>query len=115
MLRKYAVYLKDIRESIENIEDFVKGMTQEQFEDDDKTSSAVIRKFEIIGEASKYIPEDIRKKYSEIPWKEMAGMRDKLIHAYSEVDFKLVWMTIKQRIPEIKSLLKKILDELSDW
>ena len=114
MLRKYAVYLKDISESIESIEDFVKGMTQEQFENDDKTSSAVIRKLEIIGEASKYIPEVIRNKYTEIPWKEMAGMRDKLIHAYSKVDFKLVWMTIKQRIPEIKSLLKKILDELSD-
>lgn len=114
MLEKFAIYLKDISESIESIENFVEGMTQEQFEDDDKTSSAVIRKLEIIGEASKYIPEVIRNKYSEIPWKEMAGMRDKLIHTYSKVDFKLVWMTIKQRIPEIKPLLKIILDELSE-
>ena len=114
MLEKFAVYLKDINESIESIENFIEEMTQEQFEDDDKTSSAVIRKLEIIGEASKYIPEVIRNKYTEIPWKEMAGMRDKLIHAYSKVDFKLVWMTIKHRIPEIKPLLKKILDELSD-
>ena len=87
MLEKFAVYLKDISESIESIEKFVEGMTQEQFENDDKTSSAVIRKFEIIGEASKFIPEVIRNKYSEIPWKEMAGMRDKLIHAYSEIFF----------------------------
>ena len=114
MLEKFAVYLKDINESIESIENFIEEMTQEQFEDDDKTSSAVIRKLEIIGEASKYIPKVIRNKYTEIPWKEMAGMRDKLIHAYSKVDFKLVWMTIKHRIPEIKPLLKKILDELSD-
>ena len=114
MLEKFAVYLKDINESIESIENFIEEMTQEQFEDDDKTSSAVIRKLEIIGEASKYIPEVIRNKYTKIPWKEMAGMRDKLIHAYSKVDFKLVWMTIKHRIPEIKPLLKKILDELSD-
>ena len=114
MLEKFAIYLNDISKSIKSIENFVEGMTQEQFENDDKTSSAVIRKFEIIGEASKFIPEVIRNKYSEIPWKEMAGMRDKLIHTYSEVDFKLVWMTIKQRIPEIKPLLKKILDELSD-
>ena len=87
MLEKFAVYLKDINESIESIENFIEEMTQEQFEDDDKTSSAVIRKLEIIGEASKYIPEVIRNKYTEIPWKEMAGMRDKLIHAYSKVDF----------------------------
>ncbi|MBA7701220.1 hypothetical protein ES703_109953 [subsurface metagenome] len=89
-------------------------MNYEQFKKDDKTSSAVIRKLEIVGEATKYIPDDIRRMYSQIPWKEMAGMRDKLIHAYSEVDFKLVWMTVKQRIPELKPIIKQMLDELSD-
>ena len=102
MLKKYEIYLRDIDNAIRNIEKFVEGMTFEQFLIDDKTSSAVIRKFEIIGEATKYIPEDIRKEYSKIPWKEIAGMRDKLIHAYSEVDLKLVWTTIKQQIPELK-------------
>ena len=114
MRKKYEPYLKDISNSIISIENFVKGVNYEQFKKDDKTSSAVIRKLEIIGEATKYIPDDIRRMYSQIPWKEMAGMRDKLIHAYSEVDFKLVWMTVKQRIPELKPIIKQMLDVLSD-
>ncbi len=114
MRKKYEPYLKDIYNSINSIENFVKGMSYEQFKKDDKTSSAVIRKLEIIGEAAKYISDDIRQLYSQIPWKEMAGMRDKLIHAYSEVDFKLVWMTVKQRICEIKPIIKQMLNELSD-
>ena len=114
MLKKYEIYLKDIKNAINSIENFVEGMTFEQYKKDDKTSSAVIRKFEIIGEAAKYIPDNIRKEYSQIPWKEIVGMRDKLIHAYSEVDLKLVWMTIKQRIPELKSVIKEILKEIQD-
>lgn len=65
-------------------------MDRDQFEQDDKTVSAVIRKLEIVGEAAKVIPEEIREKYSQIPWKEMAGMRDKLIHFYFGVDYGLV-------------------------
>jgi uncharacterized protein with HEPN domain len=84
-------------------------MTFTQFQSDDKTSSAVIRKFEIIGEATKNIPNSIREKHSHIPWKDIAGMRDRLIHAYSEVDLKLVWMTIKKRLPELKSVIEEIL------
>ena len=114
MKRDYRLFVEDILDSLEKIEEFVADMSFEEFVNDDKTSSAVISKFEIMGEASKFIPEIIRNKYAEIPWKEMAGMREKLIHAYSEVDFKLVWMTIKQRIPEIKPLLRKLLDELSE-
>lgn len=114
MLRKFKMYLKDIMNAINSIESFVERMTYEQFEKDDKTSSAVIRKFEIIGEAAKYIPNDIKQEYPQIPWKEMTGMRDKLIHAYSEVDFKLVWMTIKQRIPELKSYISKIFEDISE-
>jgi uncharacterized protein with HEPN domain len=114
MHKKYKPYLNDINNSIISIEDFIKGMDYDQFKNDDKTSSAVIRKLEIIGEATKYIPDSIRNLYPQIPWKEMAGMRDKLIHAYSEVDFKLVWMTVNQRIPEIKPIIRKMLKELSD-
>ncbi len=108
MSKNFTIYLNDIREAVNSIEIFVEGMTFEEFKNDDKTSSAVIRKFEIIGEATKNIPEDIRNQHSQIPWKEIAGMRDKLIHAYSEVDLKLVWMTIKQRLPELKSVIEKI-------
>ena len=109
MYRNYELYLKDILSAIESIEKFVKDMDFEKFERDDKTSSAVIRKFEIIGEATKNILDDIREKYPNIPWKEMAGMRDRLIHSYFGVDYKLVWETIQERLPELKPMLEDII------
>lgn len=106
-MRNYELYLKDILNAFEAIEKFVEGMDFEGFKKDDKTSSAVIRKFEIIGEAAKHIPDEIRQKYSQIPWKEMAGMRDRLIHFYFGIDYNLVWETIKERLPRLIPLLKK--------
>jgi len=111
MSEKYVMYLKDIKNAINSIEKFVKGLKFDQFKNDDKTSSAVIRKLEIIGEATKGIPKAIRNKNSQVPWKDIAGMRDKLIHAYSDVDLKLIWMTIQNRLPELKSTIEKILEE----
>lgn len=111
-MRNYKLYIKDILNAVESIENFVENMNFDEFKKDDKTSSAVIRKFEIIGEAAKHIPENIRQKYPQIPWKEMAGMRDRLIHFYFGIDYKLVWTTIKERIPKIKPLLKQILEKI---
>jgi len=112
MSNRFLIYLNDIKNAIISIENFIDKMNFDQFKNDDKTSSAVIRKFEIIGEATKNIPETIREKHSQVPWKDIAGMRDKLIHSYSEVDLNLVWMTIKQRLPELKSIIEKILEEV---
>jgi len=106
-----TLYLKDILEAMEAIERFVEGMEFEDFKMDDKTSSAVIRKFEIIGEATKNVPETIKQKYPIIPWREMAGMRDKLIHFYFGIKYDLVWHTIKDVIPEVKSSIRKILED----
>ena len=108
-MRDHRLYVKDILDSAEAIENFVEGMDFEKFKADDKTTSAVIRKFEIIGEAAKHVPDAIRDKYPTVPWKEMAGMRDKLIHFYMGVKYELVWQTIKDVIPQIKPVLRKII------
>ena len=110
-MRDPTLYLKDILEAMDAIERFVEGMEFEDFKMDDKTSSAVIRKFEIIGEATKNVPETIKQKYPIIPWREMAGMRDKLIHFYFGIKYDLVWHTIKDVIPEVKSFIHKILED----
>ena len=110
-MRDYKLYLQDILGAIESIQAFVQGMSLDDFRADDKTSSAVLRKFESIGEAAKHIPDDLRQLNSRIPWTEMAGMRDRLIHAYFGVDFQLVWETIQERIPEIKSHIQSMLSD----
>ena len=110
-MRNYKLYLKDIAAAIDSIEEFVAGTDLEAFQADDKTTSAVMRKLEIIGEAAKQIPSEIRRNHPDVPWKEMAGMRDKLIHFYFGVDYQLVWRAIKQRLPQIKSELQTILQE----
>ena len=111
-MREFILYLKDILNAIEAIENFISGMSFEEFKESDLVSSAVIRKFEIIGEASKNVPEEIRDRYPDIPWKRMAGMRDRLIHFYFSVKYELVWDTIKKEIPKLKSLIQKILNDM---
>lgn len=102
-MRDYRLYLVDIIAAIDSIEFFIQGLDLESFKADDKTVSAVIRKLEIIGEAAKGVPEEIRTSNSHIPWKEMAGMRDKLIHFYFGVDYDLVWSTLIRRLPDVKN------------
>ncbi len=108
-MRDHRLYLKDILTAMESIEAFIYGINFKEFQADDKTASAVIRKLEIIGEAAKYVPDEIRRSYPDIPWKEMAGMRDKLIHFYFGIDYQLVWKAIKERLPKVKQRIRKIL------
>ena len=112
--RDYGDYLQDIVTSIADIETFVGDMTLEDFAGDKKTINAVIRSIEIIGEATKKIPKSIRDKHSSIPWKKMAGMRDKVIHEYFGVDFAILWKTAKEDIPSLKSPIQNVLNSLSD-
>jgi len=112
MKRDYNFYIKDILQSILQIESFVEGLRYEEFLKDDKTASAVIRKLEIIGEAAKQVPTRMRQTHPKLPWTEMARMRDKLIHGYFGVDHEIVWKVVKERLPEVKTNLKKIIDQL---
>ncbi|MEM7181504.1 MAG: DUF86 domain-containing protein [Spirochaetota bacterium] len=108
-MRDESLYLKDILEAIHSIERFIGEMSFDEFVADDKTNSAVARKFEIIGEASKNISEKTKIENPDIPWKEMAGMRDKLIHAYFGISHKILWNTIIHFFPKIKNRLNQIL------
>ena len=112
MKREYKLFIQDIKECIEQIDKFVGTMALEEFKADEKTSSAVVRKLEIIGEATKNVPKEIRQKYKELPWSDMARMRDKIIHSYFVVDYEVVWKTIKERLPEIKPKIDAILEDL---
>jgi uncharacterized protein with HEPN domain len=114
MKRDYKLFLNDIIRAMESIELFVEDMSAEELAQDDKTASAVIRKFEIIGEATKHIPERIKENHPEILWKSMAGMRDRLIHAYFGIDYELVWDAIEIELTNLKSKLRAILAELEN-
>jgi uncharacterized protein with HEPN domain len=112
--REYLDYIQDIIDAIKDVEDFVKGMNLDDFMNDRKTILAVIKSIENIGEAAKGVPHSIRNKYVDIPWKDMAGMRDKLSHVYFGVDLKVVWKTIQQDLPRLKIFISRIIAELKD-
>ncbi|MEW5759871.1 MAG: DUF86 domain-containing protein [Candidatus Thermoplasmatota archaeon] len=110
--REYGDYIEDISVSIDAIEEFVKDINFEDFKRDRKTIFAVIRAIEIIGEATKHIPKAIRNRYPKIPWKDMAGMRDKVIHEYFGVDVRVVWETATRHLPEIRPLIQNVLKDM---
>ncbi|HEJ83305.1 MAG TPA: DUF86 domain-containing protein [Desulfobacteraceae bacterium] len=112
MKRDYRLFLQDIFDACMYIQEFVEGMDSDSFVLDEKTCSAVVQKFEVIGEATKSIPQFVREQYPHIPWKDMAGMRDRLIHGYFGIDYSLVWEAVKQDIPTLKFHVREILDDL---
>ena len=113
MTKTPLLYLTHILDATKSIQAQIKDITKEQFENSELLQGFVERKLEIIGEATKRIPDDFKQKHSNIPWKEMAGMRDILIHQYTEVDEDIVWKTIIQKIPSLKVDIELIMNDLS--
>ena len=107
-MRDSTFLIKDILESIENIENFSKGLTKEKFSKNKLKQSAIIRQLEIIGEAVKNLPIGFTNEYPEIPWKDIAGFRDLVIHSYFRVDLEKVWNIIKENLPDLKEKILKV-------
>ena len=103
-----SIYVEHIIVSIERILFYIAEIDRSNFFKDLKTQDAVVRQLEIIGEATKKISFDFREKYPNIPWLDMAGMRDRLIHDYIDVDFEIIWKTVSEDIPQLKILLEEI-------
>jgi uncharacterized protein with HEPN domain len=112
MKRSVKLYINDILEYMERAESHINSLSFEEFLKEEKTCDAVIRCIEVIGEAAKNIPDEIRNRYPFIPWRDMAGMRDKIIHAYFIVDFETVWLVVKEEIPRLKPMIMKVSEDL---
>ena len=108
MIKSDLAYVEHILDCIRKIYAFSEGLSLREFKKSEMAQDAIIRNIEIIGEASKKISIDTRKTYYKIPWKEIAGMRDKLIHDYIGVDVDVVWKTIKKDIPDLEKLINEI-------
>jgi uncharacterized protein with HEPN domain len=102
-MKRDRAYLKHILDAILNVEKFIEGINKETFLGNVEKQYAVLRGLEIIGETVKNLSEELKEKHPNIPWKEIAGMRDKLIHQYFGVNLDLVWETINTKLPELKS------------
>lgn len=109
MKKDPKTFLEHILAAVLAVEEYTKGMTEKRFLKDPKTQDAVIRQLEIIGEAVKNLPMDVRSRFPNIPWKQVAGMRDWLIHEYFGVDLEIIWHTAKDDLPSVKNAMRELL------
>jgi uncharacterized protein with HEPN domain len=114
MSRDYKLYLQDILEGIQKIESYLQGMSFQQFSQDELRIDAVLRNLEIIGEATKNIPPEVRAKYPSIEWRKIAGLRDVAIHAYFTIDLRIIWDVVQNKLPGLRGDVAKILEDEID-
>jgi uncharacterized protein with HEPN domain len=108
--RNYFFYLEDMHEAMFRILEYIEGLTYSEFKENNLVSDAVIRNLEIIGEASKNIPASVKEKYPQLPWKQMYGLRNLVVHEYFGIDYENIWKIISEALPEnikeLESLMK---------
>jgi len=114
MKREFLDYIEDIIEAMNNAINFTQNIEYDDFLKDDKTIYAVVRALEIIGEAVKNLPDEIKQQYSQIPWRNIIGMRDKLIHEYFGIEIEIIWEVVKNELPPVKPHIKKLLKEIKN-
>ena len=108
--RKPDVYLQDILESIGHIQHFLEGVSEDEFYKNVEKQDAVLRRLEIIGEAVKHLPDEIREDHPDIPWRQIAGMRDIIIHEYFGITLEMVWIVATKDILDLKTKVEEIID-----
>lgn len=113
MSNEFLDYIDDILDAMQKAEILVADVTFEGFQADFRIHFALVRALEIMGEASKRLPETVREQYPDVPWKGMAGMRDRIIHGYDDVDLAIVWNVVQNDIPRIRPFLLQILSDYS--
>lgn len=111
MRRSYVLYLEDIIESANNIQNYVGNLSYQELIGDRMRLDAIVRNFEIIGEASNKIPQDIRDKYPFVEWRKIADLRNILAHEYFGIDYEIMWEIIKDKLPDLQKGIKTILEK----
>jgi uncharacterized protein with HEPN domain len=106
--REYGDFVNDMLSSIKDTYEFTKSMNYEDFFRDRKTTHATVRSLEIFGEAAKHIPQNIRDRHTDIPWKKIIGLRNRIAHDYFGIDLKLVWKIVKEELPELKPAIQRL-------
>lgn len=114
MSQDFDIYLEDILEAIDRIQEYVQDVTRETFETDRMRIDAVIRNLEVIGETVKQVPGSVREKYPSVAWRKIAGLREILIHKYFDVNLEIVWGVVQSNIPILKTEIQQILQEKSE-
>jgi uncharacterized protein with HEPN domain len=110
MRRFYADYLQDILDAIQRARAFTGGMTFEEFAEDDRTVYATERALEVIGEAAKRVPEEVRSLAPDVPWRQVAGMRDVVIHQYNRLDLEVIWKAVQEDLPAVEPSIRQALE-----